>query len=343
MPTPSLDDRLVLCVRHGSGRGRHPRYLQGVFDGIRRRHADVAERLVVHETGGLAPDLDRVRAVVFFLADPLREHFPECFSEARAVADAAHALGLRVVNAPEAWSNTIKSTQSAIWHDHGVPTPVQRRLADRDDLEDALAEVEGPTILRPDDEHAQHGLRVCATRAELEAAARTFTFPGVIAPLVDARAGFAARAPGSLFGRYHHKKRALVLGDRVLPNELFFSSQPIVASETCTFHRYAGRRSLPNVLARVLPLERRCIAADIAYASGGPVPEDLLRRAVQVLGLDIAAVDYADTADGGAVLWEANPHFLLPPPNLMYLSRARRMAGRYEAVTDAFATFFRGL
>jgi hypothetical protein len=317
--------------------------MQALLDELGRRRPDVRDRIVIHETGEPAPALDGVAAVVFLLADPLREHFPVCFAEACSIADEARACGIRLVNPPEALSNTLKSTQSRIWREHGMPTPVQERFETHAELVASLDRLAYPVILRPDDEHAQQGLQVCSTRATLEAAARAFSFPGVVAPLVDSRAGFVRRSPRTPFSRYYHKKRALVLGDRVLPDELLFSRSIVVASATCTFRRFAGKRSLPAVIARMLPWERRCIEADIEFANHDPAPADLLRSAVHALNLEIAAVDYADLADGGAILWEANPHFLLPPLDEFYLVGPRRLRRRYDAITDAFGDFFESM
>lgn len=317
--------------------------MQALLDDLAHRHPGVGETLAFHETGDPPPSLDGVRAVVFLLADPLRERFPACFADASAIATAARTRGLHLVNPPEALSNTVKSTQSRIWQEHGIPTPAQLRFETHDDVATSAEGLSYPLILRPDDEHAQHGLRVCGTRQELQAAAATLAFPSVVAPLVDCRTGFVALSPGTPFARYHHKKRALVLGDCVLPNELFFSRSPIVASETCTFRKYAGRRTLPAAVARIAPWDRSCVRADVEFAHNGRVPEAILRRAVHVLGLEIAAVDYADLADGNAILWEANPHFLMPPVEAMYLPGQRRMRHRYAAVADAFAAFFSGL
>ena len=92
----------------------------------------------------------------------------------------------------------------------------------------------------------------------------------------------------------------------------------------------------------MLPWERRCIEADIEFANHDRAPVDLLLRAVHALGLEIAAVDYADLADGGAILWEANPHFLLPPLDHFYLVGPRQLRRRYDAMaTDAFGDLLR--
>lgn len=310
--------------------------MQAVLDDLQISRPAVHARLRVHETGAAVPALDEITAVVFWLADPLREHFPECFQEASAIATEARSRGIPIANPPDALSNTVKSMQARLWNEAGIPTPEQLRFESRDDLLGLLDQVRYPVIVRSDDEHAQRGMRLCASPAAVESAVDPgFRFPGALSPIVDARTDYRASAEGTVWGRYHHKKRALVLGQRVVPLELFFSRSPIVASETCTFHRYAGRRRLPDALASLLPWERRCIEADRAYAAEGPVPEDLLRHAIAALGLDLAAVDYADLVDGSSVLWEANPHFRLPRVESMYLAGPRGIRQRHEAVHAA--------
>ena len=138
--------------------------MQALLDDLARRHPAVGKTLAIHETGAPLPTLDGVRAVVFLLADPLLEHFPDCFAEASAIAADARSRGLHLVNPPEALSNTVKSTQSRIWQENGVPTPVQLRVETRGDVASAAEGLVYPLILRPDNEHAQRGLRVCGTR-----------------------------------------------------------------------------------------------------------------------------------------------------------------------------------
>jgi D-alanine-D-alanine ligase-like ATP-grasp enzyme len=63
--------------------------------------------------------------------------------------------------------------------------------------------------------------------------------------------------------------------------------------------------------------------------------------AVRALGLDSAALDYATTADGGVLLFEANPHPYFPPMHERMLVTERRTPERlvsyYETVGDFFA------
>lgn len=340
----STPKSVILIVRHGVGRGRLPAYLQPVLDHLRDGRPEQRAEVRLHETGAPEPSLDGVTAVVFWLADPLREHFPACFEEAAAIAAAARERGIPIVNPPEALSNTVKSVQSRLWLAAGIPTPAQDRFVDHAELSSLLDRTTYPAIVRPDDQHAQTGMRLCSSRTEVEAAVGPgFRFPGALTSVVDVRAGFRATAPGTVWARYHHKKRALVLGGRAVATEIMFARSAIVSSETCTFRRYAGRGSLPDWIAPRLRWERRCISEDVAFAQHGTVPADLLQRAVRALGLHFAAIDYADLPDGGAILWEANPHFRLPRVEEMYLRGPRRIRERHERLFRELGDFLTSL
>jgi len=61
-------------------------------------------------------------------------------------------------------------------------------------------------------------------------------------------------------------------------------------------------------------------------------------RACNVLGFDIAAIDYSAREDGTPILWEANPYFQLPKLREMMLplqrNAAERVASYYETIGD---------
>src|SRR5512146_2158218 len=95
-------DGVVLLVRHGPGRGRLDNYGNGWLKRLARTGPDLRRRIRIHETGsGDSPSLDDVAAVVFLLADPVRELYPACYAEASAIAAAATARGIRLVNPPD--------------------------------------------------------------------------------------------------------------------------------------------------------------------------------------------------------------------------------------------------
>lgn len=103
----------LLLVRHGPGRGRFVNYANAWIRRAEGRRPGLYRRMVIHETGEKPPSLEGVGAVVFLLADPLRERYPDCYEEARRIADEAQARGLPLVNAPDALSNTIKTVQAS--------------------------------------------------------------------------------------------------------------------------------------------------------------------------------------------------------------------------------------
>jgi hypothetical protein len=330
----------LLLVRHGAGRGRFVNYANAWIQRARHHRPELSRRLVIHETGNAPPSLDGVGAVIFLLADPLRERYPRCYEEAVRIAEGARGRGIRVLNSPQALSNTIKSIQARIWRAAGVPSAACASYANRGELEAAVRQVPFPAIVRPDLLHAQEFTFTCTTPEEASGLDETrLRYPGVVLQFVDTRSGWDRTAPGSVWERYYHRLRAYVFGDRVLPQAIYFSEDPIVSSKTSTFHAYRRWGVLPSAFLPVPPLVRQTVHEDIRFANGSPDAPETMVRAVQTLGLDVAAVDYARLGDGSLVLWEANPHPAIPSWRHMELPVARNLRSRGLRLSDAALDF----
>ena len=330
----------VLIVRHGAGRGRAQEGMLAPVERIARDAPQVHARLRFHATGsGAAPTLDGVRAVVFWLADPLRELYPDCFAEASALESRARERGLVLVNPPSVLSNSIKSTQARLWEQAGVSSPACFPFADRAGLENALARAGYPLLLKGDLMHAQDRMHFCRSAKDgLRLPDARIGYPGVATSFVDTRAGWAAREPESLFARYYHKKRLFVFGRELQPRHVFFSKSPIVGLGTSHLRRYLprpGRASRPGLLG-LRRVEREMLAADWAYFDAPCEAPEVLAHAARSLGFGYAALDYATRADGSVVVWEANPYPFVPGPGQYALPVERRFEER-------FAAFCRGL
>jgi hypothetical protein len=336
----------ILLVRHGPGLGRFVRYGERTLHWIRRHDPALAERILVHETGtGVLPTAAAgTGAVVFWLADPLRERYPACYEEAAEIAELAMRRGARIVNPPAALSNTVKSAQARLWEQAGVPCAVGRRFADRAELEALLDSAAWPLIVRPDLLHAQQGMRVCRTRAEaVETAEADGRYPGALVPFVDTRESYRHGDASSVWAQLYHKRRVYVLGETVLPVHIFFSRSPIVAWAGSTFSRYQGWGSLLQGLAYLRRLDRDALAADVAFSRGAAEQPVLMRRAAAALGLDSVAIDYSTFADGRVVLWEANPHPSIPGWRGAGMPLVRRTRSRIARIHAEIAAFFRTL
>ncbi|HET8624568.1 MAG TPA: hypothetical protein VFM14_13475 [Gemmatimonadales bacterium] len=336
----------ILIVRHGPGRGRFVRYGERTLHWIRRNDPALAQRIVVHETGsGAIPTVAaHSGAVVFWMADPLRELYPDCYAEASEIAELAARRGARMVNPPDALSNAIKSTQARLWEQADVPCAGGRRFARRSELEPLLDATVFPVIVRPDLLHAQQGMRVCGTRAEaLAAADEVGAYPGALVPFVDTREGYRHGDSESVWAQCFHKKRAYVFGDAVIPAHIFFSSSPIVAWAGSTFSRYQGWGSLLQPLALFRRMDREAVAADLAFVRSVPEQPALMRRAASALGFESVALDYSTFADGRVVLWEANPHPSIPGWRHTGMPFARRTWVRLNRIYARTAEFFRSL
>jgi hypothetical protein len=241
-------------------------------------------------------------------------------------------------------SNTIKSRQAQLWEQAGVPCAVGRRFANRAELEVLLDAMPLPAIVRPDLLHAQQGMRVCGSRAEVVAAAEADgRYPGVLLPFVDTREAYRRRDPASVWAQFYHKRRVYVFGDAITPAHIFFSRSPVVAWAGSTFSRYEGWGSLLQGLAYLRRLDRDAVAADIAFSNAAPEQPAVMRRAASALGLDSVAIDYSMFADGSVVLWEANPHPSIPSWRHTGMPLVRRTLPRLNRIYAATATFLRGL
>jgi hypothetical protein len=323
-------DTVILLVRHGPGRGRSPRFNQSFLDYVAAMNPALARRLVLHHTGEPRPRLEGVHAVVFWLADPLRERYPECFADAAAIADEAYARGIRVVNSPEALSNTIKSRQYDLWHAAGIPTPLQGKFQDRRELNSLMASVQFPAFIRADWIHGQHGMQLCATPDEARRIADgVIRYPGTLSPLVDTRSGFLRAGATGVWATYFHKKRVSVFGDTARSVHVWFSRGPIVGDKTSTFGECEQAKwRHPLTYARLRWETRACFAEDFAFAQITEPPAGLLIKAVRVLGLDLASLDYSTLHDGSVVVWEANAYVDLGSRRHALLHRERRMKRR---------------
>ncbi len=331
----------VLLVRHGPGRGRFANYANAWLRQIAAERPELARRIVVHETGRASePSLDGFSAVFFLLADPLKELYPACYAEASRIADRAVAGGIRVVNPPDALSNTVKTVQARLWRAEGIPCAGCEPFADRAEFARAVSRVAFPAIIRPDHLHAQQYTFQCRTREDaLAIPADQLRFPGLALEFIDCREGYARAAPDTVWSRYYHRKRSYVFGGRVVTQAIYFSDRPVVASETATIARYAGARAWQTALLPFRRWDREVLRADRAFASGEAEQPDLLRRAVRALQLDFAAVDYARLADGRLVLWEANPHPSMAQWHRQALAVPRRLRGRWKRVYRAAGDF----
>jgi hypothetical protein len=313
-----------------------------MFDDISARWPEIGSRLSFWETGTPQPDLNDVAAVLFVLQDPLREFHPDCFQDSVTLADRARELGARIINGPESLSNTIKTTQSRLWRDAGIPTPPCIAFSSIEDLYAAAKELASPMIIKSDLQHSQRGTLVVPDLDTLRRKpAEDIPLPGSLSPIVDTRADYAQLDPRSPYATHYHKKRAMVFGSHVRNNHVFFSDQPIVGCMSSTFRHF---RSL-NPISRVIG-NARCrshVDTDIDFHYSENDDAELLVKAAKVLGVEFCAIDYSTHADGRIMLWEANPFFSLHRWPIAVLTRRRKLDERLPHIHETAAAFFRDL
>lgn len=310
-----------------------------LFRQVEAHLATLGGHLNTWRTGSPLPSLDRVAAILFVLQDPLREKHPRCFAEASALAERARGDGIRLINPPEALSNSIKSVQADIWRAAGIPTPRQQPFSSRAELRGLAQKLTYPAIVRSDREHSQISMYWCQSADEVQRiAANGLVLPGTAASFWDTRDGYRTHDEKSLFAAHFHKKRAMVFGNEVVNNHLFFADDPIVGSKNSTFGHYRSLNPLRRWHGRRASAAH--IAADIAYFDSPPEHAATMAAAARALDLEWCAIDYATTASGGVVLWEANPFFALRMWPFEIMPRARQVRRRMRRFGDAAGRFF---
>lgn len=337
---------MILIVRHGKYKARLYPYLHPLLQYIKASRSKLYKRLLFHETGTSFPQLEGISTIVFWLADPLREMYPSCYEEAKSILHAARSRNLCIINSPEALSNTVKSTQSRLWMKAGIPTPVVKSFSTYQEMLTLTEEFHYPLLVRSDERHAQEGIIVCENRADVESIPeKKLIFPGAISHLVDVRKDFRLKYPRSIWARFFHKKRLLILGNIIRTKHIFFSTDPIVSTQTCKFRFFRNRLGLPNLgwMTHLDPWAEECIREDVAYWQKFNEHDEIMLRAINALKLNFAAIDYSSLTDGSVILWEANPYFYLPQEKDIMLPNRRKARERVESYYRAIADFLEGL
>jgi len=330
----------ILVVAHGEKRGR----CVPTGDAFLRRLAMTDNPLLmdirIHRTGTGKPDLANVSLVIFWLGDPLKQKYPECYLEALEIATAAQDAGIKIINHPDALSMTTKSRQARIWQENDVPSACAVAVEHASELTLAIEQVGFPCLIRSDQEHAQRNVIRITSQKDAERINLEALLPAVVLKCYDVRDEYrrAGWDSDSLFCRFHHKARAIVFQDRVIGSHLFFSKDRIVGLSSSLFAREERpRRNLARRLGYHRHLLDEMIEEDKKYFAEVPKGHEELVRAVSAIGLDFAAVDYSLRPNGSILIWEANPYFYLPDGRASVLSAQRNAVARVNQSFDWIA------
>lgn len=330
----------IVVVTHGEGRGRTVPTGEVFLRRLRLRDPEFAARIRIHRTGDGPFDFRQAGLIVFWLGDPLRQKYPECYAEAVQIETTASLYGIRVLNSPFSLCNTSKSEQARIWNRCGLPSARGGIAESPETLPWVARQIGFPCIIRSNETHCQRKISIAQDLDEITRIGAKVEFPVAVIGLVDIRAAHRAVSPGSksLFSRYHHKARAFVFGNDVMASHLFFAQERIVGLSNSTFAREdTPRRNLARRFGYHRAMLNEQIEADLNYFHA-PIPyADTLVKAVAALGLDFAAVDYSILPDGRPVIWEANPFFHLPDGKESVLSAERQAVARVDKSFDWMA------
>ncbi len=240
----------------------------------------------IHQPWHPRPDLESFDVVLCW---SYRFHKNNYIFWARKMRDRCARLGVPVINDAER-ADAKHSFFLRTWRAHGLPCARCQRVRRPEDIT-----LDYPLILRRDGIHMGHDVALVRDSGEarrvIEARLRDPrpADRGGAGRAVDLAIEFIdTRWPDG----YYRKYRSFVVGGRVLPRQVSLSEVWLV--------------NFGNAVAG-----DAAVAEDRRFIRDGEPRADLLRRAGELSGADVVAVDYARTSDGELVLWEANRHFLM--------------------------------
>ena len=109
-------------------------------------------------------------------------------------------------------------------------------------------------------------------------------------------------------------------------------------------------RARPRKLRKLLQemAARRCGAPEIflleqEFWRESVANEDVFLQAAAALNLQFVAFDFSSLADGGVMLWEANPYPNIRPLASGAMAQPRQLSARATMHLEAFTDFFRKL
>lgn len=197
------------------------------------------------------------------------------------VEAACRERGIPVVNALSQRSGMCHSHCMNTWREHGIGAAACQRYTDLDEIT-----LEYPMVLRTDGgTHSSADSALATDRAAAEA---------IVAKRVEERRvplHLAIAFVDNVFpDGFYRKRRAFVIGDKVIPRQLMLST--------------SWKVKLENSVT-----EEPAVREDRRFVAEGEEEEDLVRRAAHLLGPEIVALDYTRKADGSYVFWEGNPRW----------------------------------
>ncbi len=224
-------------------------------------------------------DLDATPGVVFWSYGELVHDY---LHHATSFEDACRARGVPVVNSVRAGWDTRHSTTLRKWQEAGIPCARFQKF-------NAVEEIglRYPLIIRTDGVHVGHGMYRVENRVEAERV------------MHDARSDYIARATGAV----SPPNLAIEFVDVREPDGRYAKYRAYVAGETAILrHRAIGGDWLVNQ-------DSATSTTGIDRSSEHDFDLELIVRAGQATGSDVAALDFSRRSDGRYVFWESNRYF----------------------------------
>jgi hypothetical protein len=278
-----------------------------VLEWIERRVPGLRGRFELRLLPFRAADLSPYALLVPWLQDPVQAWSWRRYEQALALQRRCDAAGIAVVNRVERLPNAAKREGALRMASVGLRTPRTEPIVDARAFRADAERHRYPLLVREDWGH-QAPLHRADAPSDLAAIPIERMARPLAVEFVDVR-----DPRDGLWRKY----RYLAAGDRGTPLHLHATTEWLTRGGHCLYTDETRR-------------------AEIAFLEGREPRHALLHRALDALGLDVAAFDYGLTPAGEMVVWEANPY-----PYLHFGRPTGRGAYRFPATERAIACLVR--
>lgn len=268
------DTSALLIARHS---GKRACTYRDFFTWVDANVPDLRTRMRFCRLPYIERDWSSIGAITFWIADSIDVWSPSGHRRAMQLENQAHQNGVGCINSIANLSTTTKSKSTEIWNASGLRAPRCFLVRDASDVLNRN-ELRYPLLVRDDRGHGRPSILV-REPSELSTVPWQNIYSPMIAEFID------TCSPND--GNYR-KYRCIVVGNHAVPRHLLVNKHWEVRPE---------KRLLSDAFRQ----------EELDFVSRPSDHEGQLVYAAQLLGLDIAGIDYSLTADGEVVLWEANP------------------------------------
>jgi glutathione synthase/RimK-type ligase-like ATP-grasp enzyme len=268
-------------------------------------------------------EIKEYSAIAFYYHDPLKDLYPDIYRYAKKIESLCIKHNIRMINKPDALSNSKKSTQLIILSENGINVAKAYPFNNKDELSRISSE-DYPIFIRSNAGHDTENETVQGPFKSFEDLCARYIENKIEKKHLSGKTAIQwidTRFPDGHYRLY----RAFVCGTEVITGNMYISPE-----------WYIHRKNNITIGEKILAEQKKFLSKEYS-----PSEKNTFIKVNTILNLDFSAIDYTYTKDGRIVVWEANPHPALPAWTEEEPSKSKitnLIATQYEKILKELAT-----